>query len=295
MNLPLVLLIAVPFVGGLLVIFPGRFLKILRWIFGLLTVVGAGFLLFLCFKTELGSGFSVWHINFAEKAEQAIESSSLQFLTSPETLVIAAAFIILYLFVLLYSIGYYKKGGEADTEYHALSLFMLGSSLGLLFTQDLIFIYLFWEIAAIAAWRLIGFERTKTKIAIAARTILINFFGSALMLIGFMLLVLNSGAVEGGFAVSKMSLNLADMGGIMPTLAGILILAGVFAKSAVIPLYIWVPQAYGASPIPVVALLAGMIENLGLVVFMKIFGQTFALEGAWQPALLWIALASSLV
>ncbi|MBN2380418.1 hypothetical protein JXM67_11520 [candidate division WOR-3 bacterium] len=290
MNIPLILLIALPFIGGLLVIFPGRFLRVLRWIFGLLTAAGSGVLLVYIFREyqpKIESGFNIW--------TTANAVGGFQFSISTVSLVIAAAFTLLYLFVLLYAIGYYRKNEDADTEFHTLSLFMLGSSLGLLFTSDIIFIFLFWEIAAVAAWRLIGFERTSTKIAVAGRTILINFFGSALMLVGFMLLVINSGTLDGTFDVSSITFNLSGMGGNMPVLAGVLILAGVFAKSAVIPLYIWVPQAYAASPIPAVALLAGMIENLGLIVFMKVFGGTFTLSGAWQPTLLWIALASSIV
>jgi formate hydrogenlyase subunit 3/multisubunit Na+/H+ antiporter MnhD subunit len=289
MNIPLILLIALPFIGGLLVIFPGRFLRVLRWIFGLLSAAGTGVLLvyiFREFQPRIESGFSIWKMNSA---------AGFQFSISTVSLVIAAAFTLLYFFVLLYAIGYYRKNEEADTEFHTLSLFMLGSSLGLLFTNDIIFIFLFWEIAAVAAWRLIGFERTSTKIAVAGRTLLINFFGSALMLVGFMLLVINSGTVNGTFDVSSITFNLGGMGGNLPVLAGVLILAGVFAKSAVIPLYIWVPQAYAVSPIPAVALLAGMIENLGLIVFMKVFGGTFTLTAAWQSTLLWIALASSIV
>lgn len=277
MNFPLLLLIAIPFVGGLLVIFPGRFLRILRWIFGLLTVISAGLLLAMNFIMPHNTGFRLWHI--LGSAEHP------QFFTSPITLVLAAAFVFLYLIVMLYSFGYFKKKEEADTEYYSLALFMLGSALGLLFTNDLAFIYIFWEIAAVATWRLIGFGRTQEKISIAARTILINFFGSAFMLIGFLLLVSEFG-----------SLNLGDMvGKPLPVLAGIFILCGVFAKSAVIPLYIWVPPAYAASPTPVVALLAGMVENFGLIAFMKIFVQTFTLSWQWELSLLWVALGSSIV
>ncbi|GAI47808.1 unnamed protein product, partial [marine sediment metagenome] len=75
-------------------------------------------------------------------------------------------------------------------------LFMLGSAMGLLFTNDLVFIYIFWEIAAVAAWRLIGFGRTQEKISIAARTLLINFFGSAFMLVGFLLLASEFGSLN---------------------------------------------------------------------------------------------------
>jgi formate hydrogenlyase subunit 3/multisubunit Na+/H+ antiporter MnhD subunit len=277
MNVPLLLLIAVPFVGGLLVIFPGRFLRLLRWIFTLLTVLVTGLLLVVNFMDSSQAGFRLWNILGSDKLPQ--------FFTTPVGLIIAAAFVFIFFIIILYSFGYFRKDEEADTEYYSLMLFMLGSALGLLFTEDLVFIYLFWEIAAVTTWRLIGFDRTREKISIAARTILINFVGSALMLVGFLLLVSHSG-----------SLNLGDMAGQpLPVLAGIFILCGIFAKSAVIPLYIWVPAAYAAAPTPVVALLAGIVENFGLIVFMKVFVGTFVIPWIWDLSLLWIALGTCIV
>lgn len=277
MNYNLLFLIATPFAAGLLVLFPGRFLRPLRWVISILGILGAGFFLYKCFIDKNNTGLSVWRI---------IGSSNLpQFLTSPVFVLIAAAFLLLWLFVMLYSFGYFKKGEEADTEYYSLTLFMLGSILGLLFTNDLVFLYLFWEIAALTTWRLVGFERTGEKISIATKTILVNFFGSALMLVGFLLLVLQFN-----------SFNLADMvGAEIPLLAGILILAGIFAKSAVIPLYIWLPDAHPAAPSPTSALLSGVIVKIGLIAYIKLFTQTFVTPPEWKTALLWIVLLSSLV
>lgn len=281
MNLPLLALICIPFAAGLLVIFPGRFSRIIRWTVSLLGVLGSAASLFFLFWTKNNQGFNVWSL---------IKTSSFfQFSPTPSGLVIASMFLFLYLFFVLYSIGFFKKSQEADTEYQALSLFMLGSALGILFTSDLIFIYFFWEIAAITAWRLIGFHRSEEKITAATRMLIINFIGSALMLIGFLILAL--GPDQAGI-----TFNLGDMTGLqLPVTAGIFILAGIFAKSAVIPLYIWVPSAYAESPTPVVALLAGMVENLGLVVFLKVFVETFTITPAWQTSILGVALASSLV
>jgi len=282
MNLNLVLIVAIPFVAGLLVVFPGRFLRPLRWVFALLAVVGSGLAVLQHFLVPVTQGFRLWRLLGAY--------GNPQFVPDRIGLVLAAVFLFLWLFVFLYSFGFFTKETEADTEFYALALFMLGSSMGLLFAKDLVFLYLFWEIAAVATWRLVGFNRDREGMAAAAKTILINFVGSAFMLVGFLLLSLESG-----------SFNLADMSGMSIAgnpnlvLAGIFILAGIFAKSAVIPLYIWVPAAYAASPAPVVALLAGAIESFGLIVYMKIFVQTIGVTVAWQFAMLGIAFASAVL
>lgn len=290
MNWLVIMLILTPFAGGLLVIFPGRFLKVLRWVFSLLVVLVCGVLLGIAFKRPgtTNIAFSVWRLIGS--------TTSHQFSASPLAYVLAAVFVLLWLFVFLYSFGFLKKGeaGEAsDTEFYALALFMLGSALGLLFSRDLVFIYLFWEIAAVATWRLVGYERNQKAIKVATRTIIINFLGSALMLVGFIILSLRFST----FNLAAMNpAQLADSSHLL--LAGIFILAGIFAKSAVLPLYIWVPAAYAASPPPVIALLAGAIENFGLIVYMKIFVDTLSpltSNPAWQITMLGIALASCLV
>ncbi|GEM_PF-575624 len=279
MNLHLLMIIAIPFAAGLLTIFPGRFIKVLRWALGILAAIASGVLLVMQMLAPKATGFSLWKLMSSKAA--------VQFMPSHITLLLALVFVFIYLMILLYSIGFYSKKQNADTELHALGLFILGSALGLLFSKDFIFIFLFWEIAAFSAWRLIGFGRSVEKIAVANRTLMINFFGSTLMMVGILILV----AQFNSFSLSDM------LGQNLPVGAGILILAGIFAKSAVIPLYIWVPSAYAEAPTPVVAILAGIVENFGLILFFKVFVQTFTSNAApvWHITLLWIALVSTLV
>jgi len=59
--------------------------------------------------------------------------------------------------IVLYSFGYishYKN----QNEYYFLVVLFLGSMMGIIFSADLIFIYLFWEMTAIASWRLGSLE-----------------------------------------------------------------------------------------------------------------------------------------
>ena len=278
MNLYLLLLIVLPFIAGLLVLFPGRYVKILRWIFALGGVIGSGLFIIL---NIINPGATI-------EFRFLTQLNSIQFTTSPVTLVLGLTFTFLWFIVVLYSFGYFKKDTEADTEYYALTLFMLGSMYGLLYTNNLLFLYLFWEIAALTTWRLVGFERTEKTISIATKTIIVNFFGSALMLVGFTILALAEGSLN---------FNLFAMKGLsIPISAGVLILAGIFAKSAVIPLYIWLPDAHPAAPSPMSALLSGAIVKIGLIAYFKIFVETFNnLTPAWYITIMTIVLVSSLV
>ena len=62
--------------------------------------------------------------------------------------------------IVLYSFGYISHYGNRNEYYLMVTLF-LGAMMGLIYSGNLIFLYLFWEITAIASWRLIGFFREK--------------------------------------------------------------------------------------------------------------------------------------
>jgi NADH:ubiquinone oxidoreductase subunit 5 (subunit L)/multisubunit Na+/H+ antiporter MnhA subunit len=65
--------------------------------------------------------------------------------------------------IIFYSFGYISHY-ENQNEYYLMVLLFLGGMLGLIFSQNLIFLYLFWEITAITSWRLIGFFREKQHV-----------------------------------------------------------------------------------------------------------------------------------
>ena len=60
-----------------------------------------------------------------------------------------------------------------------------GGMMGIVFSANLIFLYLFWEITAITSWRLIGFFREPQHVIRADKAFLVTIFGALLMLIGF--------------------------------------------------------------------------------------------------------------
>jgi len=58
--------------------------------------------------------------------------------------------------IVVYSLGYIRHE-ENQNEYYLMVLLFIGSMMGLVFSGNLIFLYLFWEIIAVCCWRLIGF------------------------------------------------------------------------------------------------------------------------------------------
>jgi len=119
-------------------------------------------------------------------------------------------------------------------------------------------------------------------VRIADKTFLIMFFGSSLMLLGFVMLheeLLHYGVNT--FSILEMR-GLRMAGFYTPSaLAIILIFAGIIAKSATIPLHTWLADAHPVAPSPMSAVLSGLVAKVGILGFVRIFIQTFGLTGNW--------------
>jgi len=183
--------------------------------------------------------------------------------------------------ILIYSFDYISHY-QNQNEYYAMVVLFLGSMMGLIFSANLILLYVFWEITAITSWRLIGFFREKAYVERANKAFLMTMLGAVLMLVGFIMVYQQTGSFE---------LNT----GIISGLAIFLILCGVFSKSATLPFQTWLPDA-GVAPSPVTALLhAAILVKIGVYVFARIFLASFILPDFWRMFVLFIAALSALI
>jgi NADH:ubiquinone oxidoreductase subunit 5 (subunit L)/multisubunit Na+/H+ antiporter MnhA subunit len=186
--------------------------------------------------------------------------------------------------IVVYSLGYIRDEGNQN-EYYLMVLLFIGSMMGLVFSGNAIFMYLFWEIIAIACWRLIGFYREPEHVLKADKAFLVTFFGAVVMLLGFVQIY----GLTNTFDLTAMR------GTLVPGTAVLLILFGMFSKSATVPLHTWLPDA-GVAPTTVTALLhAAVLVKIGTYAFARLFLYTFRLPEGWQQALPIIVMISSLV
>ncbi len=186
--------------------------------------------------------------------------------------------------ILLYSVGYI---GHADNqnEYYLMFLLFIGSMMGLVYSAHLIFLYLFWEITAICSWRLIGFYREKEFVRKADKAFLVTFGAALIMLFGFLLIYNQTHTFD-----------LTAMRGVaVSSEVVLLILVGIFAKSATVPLHTWLPDA-GIAPSTVTSLLhAAVLVKIGVYAYARLFCFTFTLPAGWETAIPILVMASSLI
>ncbi|WP_291398665.1 hydrogen gas-evolving membrane-bound hydrogenase subunit E [Devosia sp.] len=155
--------------------------------------------------------------------------------------------------VLLYS-GAYLKGHRQGLFLGFLLAFM-GAMQGLVLADNLVALYLFWELTSVASFLLIGFDHTRQAARRAAiQALVVTGIGGLCLLAAGVTIR----AVTGSWDLSAAG-SLA--GEAYPLLVG-LVLAAAFTKSAQVPFHFWLPNAMEA-PTPVSAYLhsATMVQG----------------------------------
>jgi proton-translocating NADH-quinone oxidoreductase chain N len=279
MNIETITLLTVfvPIIGSLTIPLAGLISGKARTAWSVLLGGATAFLPWLLIKTALGGGETIVRKEFVLGLDFILVIDPLSIFMS-----IVSSFI--GFLIIVYSLGYIKHE-ENQNEYFLMVLLFIGSMMGLVYSGNLIFLYLFWEIIAVCCWRLIGFYRLKEHVRKADKAFLITFFGAVVMLLGFIQIYGQTGT----FDLTAMR------GAIIPGSAVFLILFGLFSKSATVPLHSWLPDA-GVAPTTVTALLhAAVLVKIGVYAFARLFLYGFRLPGSWPEALPIIVMASSLI
>lgn len=179
--------------------------------------------------------------------------------------------------VILYSIFYLSKRESLSHFYVYLLLFM-GAMLGLVFSDNIIVLYLFWELTSISSFLLIAFwfYRNKSR-AGAQKSLLITVTGGVAMLAGFLSLY----HMTGTFSIREITASIGmytDHALFVPAL--LLVLFGAFTKSVQFPFHIWLPDAMEA-PTPVSAYLhSATMVKAGLYLVAR-FTPIFGADATW--------------
>ncbi|NJP06315.1 MAG: putative monovalent cation/H+ antiporter subunit A [Chloroflexaceae bacterium] len=154
-------------------------------------------------------------------------------------------------FIIIYAGGYLAGHHQIGHMYTYLILFMI-SMLGLVLSDNIISLFVFWELTSITSYLLIGFKHEYQDSRYSAlQALLVTGAGGLVLLAGLILL----GVVGGSWQLSELfgrGEAIQDHELYLPML--ILVLIGAFTKSAQFPFHFWLPNAM-AAPTPVSAYL----------------------------------------
>ncbi|UAW99217.1 monovalent cation/H+ antiporter subunit A [Halopseudomonas nanhaiensis] len=155
------------------------------------------------------------------------------------------------LLVILYARYYLSKSDPMGRFFAYLSLFM-AAMLGIVLSENLLLMMFFWELTSLSSFLLISYWSHSTDARKGARMALAVTGGGGLALLGGVLLL---GQIVGSYELSDVLANgdLIRAHALYPVVL-VLVLLGVFTKSAQFPFHFWLPHAM-AAPTPVSAYL----------------------------------------
>ncbi len=167
--------------------------------------------------------------------------------------------------------------------------------LGAFMAQDLALFVVFFDLMLVPFYFLIGGWGSGERVRATTKFVIYTLSGSLLMLAGAVALGVLS-TPEGGqisFALHDLAQRSTPTG----TQEWIVLLfaAAFFVKAPLFPLHGWIPETYRATPLPVLALLSGVLSKVGVYGFLRIVLPTMP-QGAehWQELFLVMAVVSIL-
>ena len=198
---------------------------------------------------------------------------SMGFYLDSVTVIMLIVVTLVSSLVHIFSMGYMHGDPRYPRFFAYLSLFSF-SMLFLVVSDNLLGIYIGWELVGLCSYLLIGFWFEKDSAANACKkAFLTTRVGDVGMFIGMMMLFTKFQTLslygEGGIFALAANLNTGDM--VWLSIAGILIFCGAIGKSAQMPLHTWLPDAM-EGPTPVSALIhAATMVAAGVYLTARMF------------------------
>ena len=231
----------------------------------LLSVATSGgilvFSLFLIFQGE-NEAF-VWQGTWIKLANWELNFGFL--IDAPARLLLFVVSFVGFL-IHIFSLGYMADDGAKARYFGGLSLFMF-SMIGITVADNLIMIFVFWELVGFSSYLLISHYFTTEEAAQASKkAFIVNRIGDFGFLIGIILTYWSAGTVN--------LIELSDIidfdQSLVTTAIGLALACGFIGKSAQFPLHVWLPDAM-AGPTPVSALIhAATMVAAGIYLLLRI-------------------------
>jgi len=166
-------------------------------------------------------------------------------------------------FALMACIGMVFALHVEDDSRHIAALTYAGSALGVTFAGDLLTLYVFWELMAVASTLLVWQRREPSAVAAGFRYLLVHVVGGLALLAGIVL----HGSQTGSFAFG-------DMGASSGGLAWGLILGAFLLNAAVPPLGAWLPDAYAEATVTGAVFMTAFTTKSAVYALIRAFAGT---------------------
>jgi len=187
---------------------------------------------------------------------------------------LSMSFIFLTLFTWWMVIIYTYAFGKTKHTFLFFLFFLQGVFLGLLQSNDLFNLFVFFELTTIIVTILIAYKKVGESYRAAIYYLLLNTSGVLIFLLGIILIYFNFGTIN-MVEITQLMHTVEDT--TLLRLSYLFMMGGISVKAALFPVFTWLPRAHGVAQSAISALLSGLIVKGGLYLFFRL---NFLYEGA---------------
>lgn len=259
------IVVLIPFVSAVIAFFLTRFNRRAGEVFTVLSIAVVFTAIFSMYSTVTAG-----HVIYGRYAFLSLPFTvSVRF----DALSFFLAMVISFLWLLaaLHSIGYMEKE-HAHDRYYGLLLVCMGGCLGTVVTGDLIGLFLFFEIMALASFALVSHEEHPYAMFAGVKYLFMSVGAGLAIFFGIVITYFIGGSV------SLSEFGLISEVSTLSFIAFISFVLGFGIKAGIFPVHVWLPDAHPAAPAPVSALLSGVMIKVGAYGLIRVFYQVFGFE-----------------
>ena len=267
---------ALSFIAFPLVIIFGRWLPLKGALISV-AAIAAGFALFWVVAAgRIGAGVTDTDVFRIEWFQAGGITANWGMIVDPLSVMMLGLVSLVALCVQVYSLGYMKGDPRFGWYFAAHSLFA-ASMLTLVLADNLLLLYIAWELVGLCSYLLIGFYFERRSAAEAAKKAFVTTrIGDVGLLIGVLLLWKTVGTFDIPTILQQAEFLLHGEPSLLTTTtatwAAVLLFMGAMGKSAQFPLHVWLPDAM-EGPSPVSALIhAATMVVAGVFLVGRMFG-----------------------
>ena len=193
---------------------------------------------------------------------------------------------IIGLATVIYSFADFPAKGLSGS-FHPLLHALLAGVCGAFLAGDIFNLYVWFEVMLISSFALLVLGGTRAQLDGAVRYAALNLIATTLLLSGIGLLYGLTGTLNMADLHSKVQA--VENQGLL-TVVAVFFIAAFGIKSAVFPLFFWLPASYHTPKVSVSAIFSGLLTKVGVYSLMRVFTLIFTHDtGYTHEILLWTA------
>lgn len=209
---------------------------------------------------------------------------NLSVLVDPLSTLMANIAACIGLLIMIYSVSYMQKE-KGTPRFFFFMLLFVGGMIGLVMANNLLQMFMFWEIVGLCSYALIGFWYSRPEASKAGmKAFIVTRFGDVFLLLGILLIYANTGSLD---FVEVRALVATGSASLPMFAVATFMLIGAIGKSAQVPLHVWLPNAM-EGPTPTSALIHGAtMVKAGIYLVGRIY-ILFSLVQPWLTSITYI-------